>query len=50
MTPLALVQRTDEKLRPVERLEALCDPDSLQLLRGAVLSRRMGEKLSLIHI
>jgi len=44
MTPLALVQRTDEKLRPLERLEALCDPDSLQLLRGAVLSRRMGEK------
>jgi len=44
MTPLALVQRTDEKLRPLERLEALCDPDSLQLLRGAVLSRRMGDK------
>lgn len=46
MTSLTVVPRpaTEEKLRPLERLEALCDPDSLQLLRGAVLSRRMGEK------
>jgi len=46
MTPLALVPRVqaDEKLRPLERLEALCDPGSIQLVRGAVLSRRMGEK------
>ncbi len=45
MTPLALVPRSDEKLRPLERLEALCDPDSLQLVRSAVVSRRMGEKV-----
>jgi acetyl-CoA carboxylase carboxyltransferase component len=44
MTPLALVPRSDEKLRPLERLEALCDPDSLQLVRSSVLSRRMGDK------
>jgi len=44
MTPLTLVPRTDEKLRPLERLEALCDPDSIQLVRSAVLSRRMGDK------
>jgi acetyl-CoA carboxylase carboxyltransferase component len=44
MTPLALVPRTDEKLQPLERLEALCDPDSIQLVRSAVLSRRMGSK------
>jgi acetyl-CoA carboxylase carboxyltransferase component len=45
MTPLALVPRTEEKLEPLERLEALCDPDSLQLVRSAVVSRRMGEKI-----
>ncbi|MBA3748067.1 MAG: methylmalonyl-CoA carboxyltransferase [Solirubrobacterales bacterium] len=44
MTPLSLVPRTDEKLRPLERLEALCDSDSLSLVRSSVLSRRMGEK------
>ena len=44
MTPLALVPRSEEKLLPLERLEALCDPDSLQLIRSAVTSRRMGEK------
>ena len=44
MTKLALVPSTDDKLRPLERLEALCDPGSLQLVRSAVLSRRMGEK------
>jgi acetyl-CoA carboxylase carboxyltransferase component len=45
MTPLALVPRSEEKLQPLERLEALCDPDSLQLVRSAVVSRRMGEKI-----
>jgi acetyl-CoA carboxylase carboxyltransferase component len=45
MTPLALVPRSEEKLLPIERLEALCDPDSLQLVRSAVVSRRMGEKI-----
>jgi len=46
MSNLALVPRTDEKLAPMERLEALCDPGSLQLLRGEVRSLRMGEKTS----
>jgi acetyl-CoA carboxylase carboxyltransferase component len=44
MSRLALVPRADEKLRPIERLEALCDPGSLQLVRGAVLSRRVGDR------
>jgi len=44
MTPLALVPRAKETLQPLERLEALCDPDSLQLVRSAVVSRRMGER------
>jgi acetyl-CoA carboxylase carboxyltransferase component len=33
-----------DKLSPVERLEALCDRDSLTLLRSNVRSRRMGER------
>ena len=33
-----------ERLSPVERLEALCDRGSLTLLRSDVRSRRMGEK------
>ena len=41
---LALVPRPDERLTPLERLEVLCDPGSLDLLRTEVLSRRMGEK------
>jgi acetyl-CoA carboxylase carboxyltransferase component len=43
---LALVEPTTEKRTPLERLDALCDPGSLQLLRGAVRSTRMGEKTS----
>ena len=46
MSKLALVPRTDEKLTPHERLEALCDPGSLQLLRSAVASLRVGDKAS----
>ncbi|MEA2181564.1 MAG: hypothetical protein QOF69_749, partial [Solirubrobacteraceae bacterium] len=46
MTTLALVPQTDEKLSPMERLQVLCDPGSLQLLRGEVRSRRMGERTS----
>ena len=46
MNNLALVPRPDEKLSPIERLQALCDPGSLQLLRGEVRSRRMGERTS----
>ncbi len=41
---LALVERPDERLSALERLEALCDPGSLQLLRTQVRSRRMGDK------
>lgn len=41
---LALVARPDERLSALERLEALCDPGSLNLLRTQVRSRRMGEK------
>jgi acetyl-CoA carboxylase carboxyltransferase component len=39
---IELVPQVDEKLTPVERLEALCDPGSLTLLRSDVRSRRMG--------
>jgi len=46
MSTLALVPPPIEKLRPLERLEALCDPGSLQLVRGEVISRRMGERTS----
>ncbi len=41
---LAIVERTDERLSALERLEVLCDPGSLQLLRTQVRSRRMGDK------
>jgi acetyl-CoA carboxylase carboxyltransferase component len=41
---LALVPRPNEKLTPMERLEVLCDPGSIDLLRTEVLSRHMGEK------
>ena len=41
---LALVERLDERLTPLERLEVLTDPGSLQLLRTQVRSRRMGDR------
>ena len=41
---LALVERQDERLTPLERLEVLTDPGSLQLLRTRVRSRRMGDR------
>ena len=41
---LALVPRTAEKIGALERLEALCDPGSLQLIRGDVISGAMGAK------
>ena len=41
---LALVERSEEKLSALERLEVLCDPGSLQLIRTQVRSRRMGDK------
>jgi acetyl-CoA carboxylase carboxyltransferase component len=44
LSNLALVPRPDERLTPLERLEALCDPGSIGLLRTDVRSRRMGDK------
>ena len=41
---LALAPRPAEKIGALERLEALCDPGSLQLIRGDVISDRMGTK------
>ena len=35
---------SDEQLSPLERLEALCDPGSLTLIRSDVRSRRMGDQ------
>jgi acetyl-CoA carboxylase carboxyltransferase component len=44
MTALSLVERQAEKLGPLERLETLCDPGSIQLVRGEATSRRMGDR------
>lgn len=41
MSSLALAQRPDEALSALERLEVLCDPGSLQVIRSAVTSRHM---------
>jgi acetyl-CoA carboxylase carboxyltransferase component len=41
---IALVPRTDTPLSPVERLDVLCDPGSLQVIRSEVHSERLGEK------
>jgi acetyl-CoA carboxylase carboxyltransferase component len=41
---LAVVPRHEDKLSPLERLEALCDPGSLNLIRSDVRSARMGAK------
>src|SRR5438067_12775574 len=35
---------TRVKLRPMERLEALCDPGSVQVLRSRVISSRLGDR------
>ena len=44
MTVEMIQQEEEQRLSPVERLEALCDRGSLTLLRSDVRSRRMGEK------
>lgn len=44
MTVELIREAADERLAPIERLEALCDPGSLTLLRSDVRSRRMGER------
>ncbi|MEA2297402.1 MAG: hypothetical protein QOF77_338 [Solirubrobacteraceae bacterium] len=41
---LKLAPRPDERLSALERLEVLCDPGSISLVRTDVRSRRMGEK------
>lgn len=41
---LTLAERPEEKLTALERLEVLCDPGSLQLIRSEVTSRQMGAK------
>jgi acetyl-CoA carboxylase carboxyltransferase component len=40
----AVVVREPVTLGPLQRLEALCDPDSLHVIRSGVSSRRMGDK------
>ena len=40
---IAAVPARDRKLAPLERLDALCDPGSLSLIRSEVLSSRMGD-------
>ncbi|HET9074849.1 MAG TPA: acyl-CoA carboxylase subunit beta [Solirubrobacteraceae bacterium] len=47
MTPtaqFALAPRPDETLSPLERLEVLCDPGSLQVIRSQITSRHLGAK------
>jgi acetyl-CoA carboxylase carboxyltransferase component len=41
---LALASRADERVTPLERLELLCDRDSLALIRSEVISPAMGAK------
>jgi acetyl-CoA carboxylase carboxyltransferase component len=41
---IALVPRPDTVLTPVERLDVLCDPGSLQVIRTEVQSDRLGAK------
>ena len=40
----AVIVREPVVLGPLERLEALCDPGSLHVIRSGVSSRRMGDK------
>jgi acetyl-CoA carboxylase carboxyltransferase component len=39
-----LVREPAHRLTPLERLEALCDPGSIQVLRSRVVSARLGER------
>jgi acetyl-CoA carboxylase carboxyltransferase component len=41
---LTLAPSLDIKLTPLERLEALCDPGSIHLIRADVVSGRMGDR------
>ncbi|MGH2914588.1 MAG: acyl-CoA carboxylase subunit beta [Solirubrobacteraceae bacterium] len=44
MSLTALPPEARERLAPVERLEALCDPGSLRVLRSLARSSRLGER------
>jgi acetyl-CoA carboxylase carboxyltransferase component len=41
---LEMLRETGGSLAPLERLEALCDPGSLTIMRSGVESRRMGDR------
>ena len=41
---VAVAEQRAEGTGPLERLELLCDPGSLRLIRSEVVSRRMGER------
>jgi acetyl-CoA carboxylase carboxyltransferase component len=41
---VALAPQLDARVTPLERLELLCDPGSLQLIRSDVISPAMGER------
>jgi methylmalonyl-CoA decarboxylase subunit alpha len=41
---LALAPAIDERVSPLDRLELLCDPGSLQLIRSEVISQPMGDR------
>jgi acetyl-CoA carboxylase carboxyltransferase component len=42
MTATATIREPGARLTPLERLEALCDPGSVQVLRSRVVSSRLG--------
>ena len=44
MTATADLRETRTRLTPIERLEALCDPGSVQVLRSRVVSPRLGAR------
>jgi acetyl-CoA carboxylase carboxyltransferase component len=44
VSTLALAERIDAPISPLERLEALCDPGTLDVIRTEVISPAMGEK------
>jgi acetyl-CoA carboxylase carboxyltransferase component len=41
---LEMLRETGGNLSPLERLETLCDPGSLHVMRSGVMSRRMGDR------
>jgi acetyl-CoA carboxylase carboxyltransferase component len=44
MSATARLSQPRARLTPIERLEALCDPGTLQVLRSRVISSRLGER------